>query len=81
VLGIVGGSGSGKSTLGRALVRLLEPSAGASALTGTDITHLPNPPCARCGAVPDDLSGPDVVAEPAPPGRHHHRRAAAAAGL
>lgn len=40
VLGIVGGSGSGKSTLGRALVRLLEPSAGSVIFEGTDITHM-----------------------------------------
>ncbi|MFC5353807.1 ABC transporter ATP-binding protein [Azospirillum himalayense] len=38
-LGIVGESGCGKSTLARAVVRLLDPSAGTIRLGDMDITH------------------------------------------
>ncbi len=41
VLALVGESGSGKTTLGRALLRLVEPSAGTVTLGGTRITDLP----------------------------------------
>jgi oligopeptide/dipeptide ABC transporter ATP-binding protein len=39
-LGLVGESGCGKSTVGRAILRLIEPTAGRIALGGRDITHL-----------------------------------------
>ncbi|MGA8935907.1 MAG: oligopeptide/dipeptide ABC transporter ATP-binding protein, partial [Pseudolabrys sp.] len=39
-LGLVGESGCGKSTVGRAIVRLIEPTAGSIRVDGSDITHL-----------------------------------------
>lgn len=39
-VGIVGESGSGKTTLGRALLRLVDVSAGSIHFDGKDITHL-----------------------------------------
>mgnify|MGYP000966240072 CR=1 FL=1 len=39
-VGLVGESGCGKTTLGRAIVRLIEPTAGSVRFQGTDITRL-----------------------------------------
>ena len=39
-LGLVGESGSGKSTSGRAIARLIEPTAGIVRFDGTDVSHL-----------------------------------------
>ena len=39
-LGLVGESGCGKTTLGRAIVRLVEPTAGSVLLDGEDITRM-----------------------------------------
>ncbi len=39
---VVGESGCGKSTVAKAVMRLLEPTAGRVVLDGTDITHLPD---------------------------------------
>src|SRR5882724_5950530 len=39
-LGLVGESGCGKTTLGRAIVRLVEPTAGSITLGGADLTQM-----------------------------------------
>jgi putative ABC transport system ATP-binding protein len=47
VFTVVGPSGSGKSTLLRAIVRLVEPDAGAVLLDGRDVSDLPAPELRR----------------------------------
>lgn len=42
-LGLVGESGCGKTTVGRAVVRLVKPTAGRILFQGEDITHLTGP--------------------------------------
>ena len=66
VMALVGESGSGKSTVGRCIVRLLEPTAGAVLLGGTDVTPLSR---ARLPGPRRDVS----IALPAPPGSLHPR--------
>ncbi len=74
-LGLVGESGCGKSTTGRALMQVPRPTSGSVKLRRPRADRpagrgaAPDPP-----ADADDLPGPDLVAEPAPPGPRHRQR-------
>ena len=65
-LGLVGESGCGKTTVGRAILRLIEPTAGAIRLDGRDITRLGKiGDAALPPADADHLPGPVLLAQPA----------------
>ena len=76
-LGLVGESGCGKSTTGRAIVQVERPAVGLDRLRRHRADR-PRPQRAAPGPGrhPDGLPGPDLVAQPPPPGTRHRRRAA-----
>ena len=75
-LGLVGESGCGKSTSAYRILRLVEPTAGASASTARTSSARRRRACAHAAAHADHLPGPVRVAQPAHDGRRDHRRAA-----
>ena len=75
-LGLVGESGCGKTTTGKAILETPPPVSGTVLLEGQDLTALARRADAPAAAqAADDLPGPDLVAQPSPPGEGHRRRA------
>ena len=76
-LGVVGESGCGKSTLGRAILRLIEPTAGRVVWLGEDLGGLGAEALRRHRrAMQIVFQDPLASARPAHDDRRHHRRAA-----
>ncbi len=77
VVGLVGESGCGKSTLGRIVAGIYPPSEGRVAFRGTPLDKLDGRAAQGSRALrPDDLSGPDGLAQSAPARDRHRRRGA-----
>ena len=82
VLGVVGESGSGKTTLGRALLRLVDPTAGAVRLEGRDVAAMNERDVrAMRQRDADGVPGPACLAQPGDDARDRGRPPARIHGI